>query len=103
MSPSDGSRLTTAEVAERLGVRLETVYAYVSRGLLTSQRVHGGRGSTFDPAQVRALAERGGHRDPATSRTWNGPAVDTDITLIQDGRLYLRGVDAGQLAGTVGF
>ena len=29
-------RMTTAEAAARLGVRRETIYAYVSRGLLTS-------------------------------------------------------------------
>lgn len=31
-------RLTTRETAERLGVKPETVYAYVSRGQLSSRR-----------------------------------------------------------------
>ncbi|MFE1043071.1 helix-turn-helix domain-containing protein, partial [Streptomyces sp. NPDC058832] len=37
--PADGEhRLTTREAAELLGVKPETVYAYVSRGLLGSRR-----------------------------------------------------------------
>ena len=54
MTPRDESRLTSREVADRLGVRLETVYAYVSRGVLTSRRAPAGRGSTFDRAEVEA-------------------------------------------------
>ena len=59
-----------------------------------------GRGSTFDRAEVEALlAGSGGDgaRAPRPS-TWRGPVVDTDITLIEDGRLFLRGVDAVELA-----
>ncbi|MEK8172780.1 helix-turn-helix domain-containing protein [Streptomyces sp. M19] len=37
-----GRRMTTREAAERLGVKPETVYAYVSRGQLTSHRAPGG-------------------------------------------------------------
>jgi citrate synthase len=95
--------LTTQEVAELLGVRLQTVYAYVSRGLLTSTRTAGGRGSTFDRGQVEALAASGGRRRPSSERTWRGPVVDTSITLIDGGRLYLRGVDAEQLAAELSF
>lgn len=59
-------RLTTRETAERLGVKPETVYAYVSRGQLSSNRAPGGRGSTFDAAEVDALARRTGRREPAS-------------------------------------
>ena len=58
MTSRDESRLTSREVADRLGVRLETVYAYVSRGVLTSRRAPTGRGSTFDRAEVDALLDR---------------------------------------------
>ena len=103
MTPRDESRLTSREVADRLGVRLETVYAYVSRGVLTSRRAPTGRGSTFDRAEVDALLDRerpGGRASgrPARPSTWRGPVVDTDITLIEDGRLFFRGVDAVALA-----
>src|SRR3954451_9027855 len=109
MTPRDESRLTTREAADRLGVRLETVYAYVSRGLLTSRRAATGRGSTFDRDEVEALLtrdRRGKRAEPgAPSRpaAWRGPVVDTDVTLIEDGRLFFRGVDAVALARAGGF
>ncbi|MEU5247335.1 helix-turn-helix domain-containing protein, partial [Streptomyces asoensis] len=51
-------RLSTKEAAELLGVKPETVYAYVSRGQLSSRRTPGGRGSTFDAEEVQTLARR---------------------------------------------
>ncbi len=48
------------EVVARLGVKRETVYAYVSRGVLHSQRTR--EGSTFDRDEVEALAARGRRR-----------------------------------------
>ncbi|WP_232666061.1 citrate synthase [Pseudonocardia sp. TRM90224] len=88
-------RMTTREVAAHLGVKPETVYAYVSRGLLTSVPAESGRGSTFDPAEVAALAEHG--RRPA--EPGGVPAVATAITLIENDRCYLRGVEIGELSG----
>ncbi|THA35527.1 helix-turn-helix domain-containing protein [Streptomyces sp. A1277] len=91
-----GRRLTTRETAERLGVKPETVYAYVSRGQLSSSRVPGGRGSTFDAAEVDALARRTGRREPSSPS--GEPSVRTGITLITGDRYYFRGVDATELA-----
>ncbi|MFK4209043.1 citrate/2-methylcitrate synthase [Streptomyces sp. NPDC030920] len=89
-------RLSTREAAERLGVKPETVYAYVSRGQLSSSRAPGGRGSTFDTAEIDALARRTGRRAPAPAP---GDLVfRTGITLIEDDRYYFRGVDATELA-----
>ncbi|NEC68942.1 citrate synthase [Streptomyces sp. SID9727] len=95
-SEANGQRLTTRETAERLGVKPETVYAYVSRGQLSSSRVPGGRGSTFDAAEVDALARRTGRRETASAP--GEPAVRTGITLIGADRYYFRGVDATELA-----
>ena len=47
-----GTRITTAEAAARLGVRPETIYAYVSRGLLTSHLADDGRSSLFDAQDI---------------------------------------------------
>lgn len=95
-APQDAHRLTTREAAELLGVKPETVYAYVSRGLLSSVRAPGGRGSTFDAEEVRALARRSGRRDPSPA---GGDLVfRTGITLIEEDRYYFRGVDATELA-----
>lgn len=89
-------RLTTRETAERLGVKPETVYAYVSRGQLSSNRAPGGRGSTFDAAEVDALARRTGRREMASP---GGEfTFRTGITLIEADRYCFRGVDATELA-----
>ncbi|MFC8876594.1 citrate synthase [Streptomyces ardesiacus] len=99
--PADsGRRLTTREAAELLGVKPETVYAYVSRGQLSSRRTPGARGSTFDAEEVRALARRN-RRDggtPAASATGQELTVRTRLTLIESDRYYYRGVDAVELA-----
>jgi citrate synthase len=104
----EGERIETREAARRLGVKPETIYAYVSRGLLSSRRATGGRGSTFDPEQVAALARRG-RPSPAESA---GAAVtpeggwgriSTGITLIEADRYYFRGVDAAALAEAYGY
>ncbi|MER0240785.1 citrate/2-methylcitrate synthase [Streptomyces sp. HSW2009] len=98
---ADARRLTTREAAELLGVKPETVYAYVSRGQLTSHRTPGERGSTFDAHEVAALARRG-RRDspaqPAAQPAPGGTLVRTGITLITPDRHHYRGVDATELA-----
>ncbi|MEU4688832.1 citrate synthase [Actinoplanes sp. NPDC023714] len=90
-----GSLLTTDEVAERLGVKAATVYAYVSRGLLRSRRNADGKGSLFDRADVDAFV--------AGRRRTTTPAIRTGITLIRDGALFYRGRDVTGLAGTESF
>jgi citrate synthase len=102
---ADPRRLTTPEAADRLGARPQTLYAYVSRGLLHSERSPSGRGSTFDRAEIDDLLDRGRRVRPdlASARSWRGPGVDTDITRISDGSLYLRGVDAIHLSRSLGF
>ncbi|MFI2436427.1 citrate synthase [Streptomyces sp. NPDC018693] len=91
-------RLSTKEAAELLGVKPETVYAYVSRGQLSSRRVPGGRASTFDPKEVEALARRN-RRESATGPGSGGElSVRTRVTYIGRDRYYYRGVDATELA-----
>ncbi|MFF0590233.1 citrate synthase [Streptomyces sp. NPDC003781] len=101
--PADSERrLTTREAAELLGVKPETVYAYVSRGQLDSRRTPGSRGSTFDADEVRALARRnrrdGGTATAATPAAGQELTVRTRLTLIESDRYYYRGVDAVELA-----
>ena len=68
--------LTTDEVARRLGVKKATVYAYVSRGLLSSRRHADGKESVFAADEVESFA--GGRR-----RRDEGPAsVDRPTQLI---------------------
>ncbi|MDL5204236.1 citrate synthase [Streptomyces sp. ALI-76-A] len=93
-----GPRLTTKEAAELLGVKPETVYAYVSRGQLGSRRAPGGRGSTFDAKEVEALARRNRRAGDGTANSGGELSVRTRITLIGSDRYYFRGVDATELA-----
>ncbi|WP_333769791.1 citrate/2-methylcitrate synthase [Streptomyces sp. IBSBF 2435] len=97
-------RISTREAADRLGVKPETLYAYVSRGLLGSRRAAGARGSTFDPSEVAALAARGRAATagaPASGDTEGGwGRIRTGITLIDPAAdsYAFRGVDAVALA-----
>ncbi|MCX4814397.1 citrate synthase [Streptomyces sp. NBC_01239] len=91
-------RLSTKETAELLGVKPDTVYAYVSRGQLSSRREPGGRGSTFDAKEVEALARRNRRESNGSSGSGGELSVRTRITLIEKDRYYFRGVDATELA-----
>ncbi|HZD37580.1 MAG TPA: citrate/2-methylcitrate synthase, partial [Actinomycetes bacterium] len=92
---SGGGMLSSVEASRRLGVKPETLYAYVSRGLLRRQRSPDGRRSLFDPAEVERLAERS--RQPAGQGAAR-PGVTSAITSIEADRYRYRGVDATGLA-----
>jgi citrate synthase len=89
--------LSTGEAARRLGVKPETVYAYVSRGLLTSARRPGHRGSVFAADEVEDLAARG-----RAGRSPRGALerVRTAVTALDDDRLYYRGRPVAELIGS---
>ncbi|MEU9939734.1 citrate synthase [Streptomyces lavendulae] len=99
-APEGTRRLTTQEAARLLGVKPATVYAYVSRGQLSSRRDPVGRGSSFDAREVEALARR-------SRREAAGPpgelSVRTSLTLIEADRYYFRGVDAVELASRYAY
>ncbi|MDQ1398058.1 MAG: citrate synthase [Acidimicrobiaceae bacterium] len=96
----DRGGITTAEAARRLGVKQETLYAYVSRGLLTSRRTPGGRGSMFDAAEVEALAT-GSRRAPKSGAL--NVVIASGITEVTDGMIRFRGLDAVEAARTLPF
>ncbi|MFE6843034.1 citrate synthase [Streptomyces sp. NPDC057686] len=89
-------RISTRQAAEILGVKPATVYAYVSRGQLTSRRDPVGRGSSFDAREVEDLARRS--RREAAAPPGAELSVRTSLTLIEPDRYYFRGVDAVELA-----
>ncbi|MEV6683823.1 citrate synthase [Streptomyces sp. NPDC051130] len=96
---ADGERrLTTQQAAEALGVKPATVYAYVSRGQLTSRRDPVGRGSSFDAREVEALARRNRREAAGPPAAPGELSVRTSLTLIEGDRYYFRGVDAVELA-----
>ena len=94
-------RLSTAQAAARLGVKRETLYAYVARGLISSARSEAGD-SSFDPLEVESFAAaRGrGRGDRSTPVMPGRPlmVLDWDLTLLSEDELYFRGVRATELA-----
>ena len=101
MAGASERMLTTEEAARRLGVKVPTLYAYVSRGLLESHRGPAGRGSLFDLAEIEALAARSrGGRQTATRLA----TITTGVTQLSQeaGPLY-RGRAATELATSMRF
>ncbi|HYF63526.1 MAG TPA: citrate synthase family protein [Herpetosiphonaceae bacterium] len=99
--------LTAQEVAGELGISVQTVYAYVSRGLLHSEAA-GGHAHRYRRDEVEALkSRREGRRNPASvaagALSWGTPVLESAITLISDAALYYRGRDVTRLARTASF
>jgi citrate synthase len=95
--------ITAREAAARLGVKPETLYAYVSRGLLRPERAVDGRTSRYRAADVDELARRGrpGGR-PARAGNIDVRITTSLTELTPDGPRY-RGVPVVPMAGTVAF
>ncbi len=92
--------MTAAQAAERLGLKQATLYAYVSRGVLSRSRAADGRGSLFDADEVERLALRGRPRRPAGAADI---IVESQITEITAAHLRFRGHDAIALAASHPF
>lgn len=95
--PPRGRDLTAKEAAARLGVKVETLYAYVSRGMLERRRGDDGRTSLFATDDVDRLARR--HRRTPDRGAALEVVIDTRLTAIDDHRLRYRGLDTVELAG----
>ncbi|HEX4092848.1 MAG TPA: citrate synthase [Trebonia sp.] len=88
-----GELVTARTAAERLGVDVRTLYAYVSRGAL--RRVPGpdGRSSRYDADELELLARR------SRPRTLPRPAASIDLVIatrvstVTDGIVRYRGTD----------
>jgi citrate synthase len=89
------TRITTAEAAARLGVRPETVYAYVSRGFLTSHLADDGRSSLFDADEITTFRTRAGRR--RQPRDLLTPIVSS-LTQIDNHTIRIRGRDISDAA-----
>src|SRR6201987_793026 len=88
-------QLTAAEAARRLGVKPATLYAYVSRGVLSRGKAADGRASLFNADEVERLPRRGRPRRPPGVADIT---VESAITEITGDRLRFRGLDATRLA-----
>src|SRR5580704_4947040 len=97
--------LSAAEAANRLGVSRQTLYSYVSRGLLRAHETSDPRQRRYASDAVTRLADdrRRGRRPKEVAKAtldWGLPVLESAITLIQGGRLFYRGIDAVELAKT---
>lgn len=95
--------LNARDAAAHLRVSRQTLYAYVSRGLLHADTPPGARASRYRRAEVERLAlQHGAARNPKqaarTTLDWGLPVMNSALTLIHDGRLYYRGQDVQALA-----
>ena len=98
------SREMNAEQAARLlGIRKETLYAYVSRGLLRSIESGDGRARSYLRSEVESLRQqRELRRQPAKAARdalhFGTPLLESGLTLIEHGRLYYRGLDVCEMS-----
>ncbi len=97
--------ISAEEAQARLGVKLQTLYAYASRGLIAN------RADTNDPRRSLYAAEditrltlrkmRGRRASVAQEAlSFGEPVLTSALTTIAGGRLYYRGQDAAELAKT---
>jgi citrate synthase len=91
--------LSARETADRLGVKLDTLYAYVSRGLLRSVEIADSRERHYDADTVERFRAGRGSRGHTPAETLV-PVIGSAICLIENHRLYYRGEDAIALAET---
>ncbi len=90
-----GEWISAVEAAQRLGVKQETLYAYVSRGLLSRRRAADGRSSLFDPVELDRLTDRGRPRRAAGTGDF---VIESGLTEVADGRFRYRGMEVTKLA-----
>ena len=95
--------LTAREAARRLEIRLPTLYAYVSRGLLRSVPGAGRGRRMYFQEEVERLRARhqahGGHAAVAAGALrWGEPVLDSALTDIAPSGPRYRGHDAVTLA-----
>jgi len=90
--------LTAPEAAQRLGISVATLYAYVSRGLIRSfPDPQSPRGRLYSDEDIERRRP-----DKAAERAlhWGGPVLESAITLIAGDHLYYPGQDVADLART---
>jgi citrate synthase len=91
--------LTARQAAERLGIKLDTLYAYVSRGRLRSVGVPGSRERRYRAEEIEVLRSAGAlPRSPDAEMLM--PVIGSSICLIENGKPYYRGQDAIALSET---
>ena len=104
---ADERWIARSEALTRLGVKAQTLYAYVSRGRIAARPDPADpRRSLYAAADVARLCGDGAEgetevRAPVVGAAARGEAdIQSSVGLIAEGRLFYRGLDAVQLAET---
>lgn len=98
------SFMTAQQAADELGVKIGTIYAYFSRGLIRSRASQEGqRHRLYSRDDVTRLLIRRQMRvrlDPPAEDIlqWAAPVLETGISLIEDGQLYYCGIPIEEVA-----
>ena len=98
--------MTLDEARGALGVRAQTIYAYVSRGRIgVEPDPQDSRRSLYRAEDVKALVRRketGRTRETLAATTLFGaePSIPTAVSTFSGGRPFYRGVDVVELAAT---
>jgi citrate synthase len=95
--------IDSTEAARLLGVTRQTLYSYVSRGLLRARLAPAGKGKLYARGDVERLAARAaqGRKPRAAARRtldFGLPVLESALTLIADGELWYRAQRATVLA-----
>lgn len=98
--------LSAEQAMGRLGVRPQTLYAYVSRGRVRAQPdPREARRSLYRASDIAALTQRKARGRKVSevaqgAMAWGEPVLTSEISTVVDGRLYYRGFDAVRLSHT---
>ena len=100
---SQADYLSRDEVLARLGIKQQTLYAYVSRGFIRSVARPDGRSSYYlredvERLRARRLGRAGQGAAAATAIRWGDPIMETAITRIGPEGPWYRGHAATALA-----
>lgn len=95
--------VSAAEAMKMMGVRQQTLYAYVSRGLISSLAQPGSKEKLYLRSDVermciRSLARTGHGALAASAMNWGDPIVPSTITEITPSGHRYRGRSAAELA-----
>jgi len=102
----DRDWIAAEDARTRLGVRAQTLYAYVSRGRVQMRPdPRDPRRSLYRAADIAALSQRKSRSRKvsevaAGAIAWGEPVLASEITTVAGGRLFYRGRDAILLAET---